>query len=65
MADGESIIPFGKYKGKTIEDIPSDYLDYLLSEEWFETKFKDLYEEVKQEMKFRNDFDKHFYGDAY
>jgi hypothetical protein len=27
--------PFGKHKGKLLEDIPDTYLDYLLGEKWF------------------------------
>ena len=29
------IFPFGKYKGKTLAEIPSAYLDWLIGEEWF------------------------------
>lgn len=27
--------PFGKYKGKTIAEIPSSYLDWLIGQDWF------------------------------
>ena len=42
----EVFIPFGKYKGEALEDIPCTYLDWLVGEEWFEEKFPDLFEDV-------------------
>lgn len=40
------VIPFGKHKGLTLEDIPCTYLDWLVGEEWFQDKFPDLYSDV-------------------
>ena len=29
------VMPFGKWKGKTIAEIPSDYLEWLIVQGWF------------------------------
>ena len=29
---------FGKYKGKTLDEVPLDYLDWLMGQEWFSTR---------------------------
>ncbi|MGH8373261.1 MAG: putative quorum-sensing-regulated virulence factor [Gammaproteobacteria bacterium] len=29
MSDSNTVMPFGKHKGKTIEDLPSSYLHWL------------------------------------
>lgn len=37
-------LPFGKHQGKTFDDTPLDYLDWLMGEGWFtEQRFPDLY----------------------
>ena len=58
--DGTSIIKFGKYKDKTIEQIPNSYLNWLLEQEWFCVDYKGLVEEIGIELKYREDFDKQF-----
>ena len=59
---GESlgIIPFGKHEGKTIEEIETNYLIWLLGQEWFKEKFEELFAAVDQEINYRDKFDKHF-----
>lgn len=39
------IIPFGKYKGQPIEVLQSDpqYFDWLMAQDWFQQKFKNIY----------------------
>jgi len=49
-------IPFGVHKGELICDIPSDYLYWLLEQEWFSKKFKELVPIVDMELKYRRDF---------
>lgn len=55
------IIHFGKYQGKDLEQIPSDYL------EWITNKVSDndeLVEEAEKELEFRDRWNKHFYGES-
>lgn len=56
MAESLWVIPFGKYRDQDIENVPTDYLEFLLGESWFERKFADKVSVVKQEIKYRNDF---------
>jgi len=55
-------MPFGKYQGKEIEDIPSDYLRWLMDQDWFGEKFEDLFEEVEDEWDIRERSHAHFYS---
>jgi uncharacterized protein (DUF3820 family) len=50
-------IPFGKYRGQLVADIPCSYLGYLRDQEWFVVKFKDLHDQVVIETEFRKKFD--------
>lgn len=51
-------ISFGKYKGKNLEDIPSDYLKWIINK----CKCSDeLIEACEEEYEFRNNWNKHFY----
>jgi len=57
MAESLGQIPFGKYKGKDIEDIPNSYLNWIVGEDWFKVKYKDLCNTIRKELKYRKDFD--------
>jgi hypothetical protein len=59
--DGSPVVHFGKFKGKTLEDIPSNYLSYLMTSDWFEDKYPDLIEPINQELAFRTNWNTHFY----
>ncbi len=50
-------LTFGKYNGVLICDIPNWYLEFLEGERWFKEKYEDLFELVKKELKYRNQFD--------
>ncbi len=39
----KSPMPFGKYKGDPLEDVPDDYLLWLLRQTWVATKYPDLW----------------------
>lgn len=54
----ESIIPFGKFKGWDIEDVPNYYLDWLLSEDTLGkgSCYDYLFKAVEEEVKYRKDF---------
>jgi len=53
------IIPFGKFKNKEIEEVPSKYLLYLIDQDWFNDKFVQLSNEVVKELEWRDKFDRH------
>jgi uncharacterized protein (DUF3820 family) len=43
-------LSFGKYKGKTIDEIPDDYLYWLLEQTWFHLKFGDWIIPIRHEL---------------
>ena len=52
----EGVIPFGKeHKEKKVSELPTEYMQWLIEQEWFEEKFKVLYKEVKKELKDRGE----------
>jgi uncharacterized protein (DUF3820 family) len=53
-------IPFGVHKGKTINEIPSSYLEWLSLQDWVEKKFPDLLTAGEAELEWRDKFGKHF-----
>jgi hypothetical protein len=49
MADEPNIIPFGKHKGKTIEEVQTfdpGYLDWLTGQPWFRDRFVVLHQTI-------------------
>ena len=56
MAESLWIIPFGKNKGEPIEDVGTDYLEWLTEQEWFLQKFKDGAEAIGKELAYRTRF---------
>lgn len=40
-------IPFGKYKGKDIEEVPASYLLWLHERDWI-VKFADIHEHISK-----------------
>jgi len=53
------IIPFGTFKNKSIEEVPSKYLLWLVDQDWFNDKFVQLSNEVVKELEWRDKWDKH------
>lgn len=49
-------IPFGQHRGELIADCPISYLKWLLDQNWFNKKFKDLKALIDKELKYRDDF---------
>lgn len=62
MLKGTIFLPFGKYRGIDIEDIPDSYLIFLLESDWFGKKYKHLVKKLDEEISFRDKWDKHING---
>jgi uncharacterized protein (DUF3820 family) len=56
MAESLGKIPFGKFKGVEIEDVPTSYLKWIKGEQRFQLQHKSLYENILKELKFRKQF---------
>lgn len=56
--DGTIMVHFGKHQGKTVEEIPSGYLKWMIDN--LEDK-EDLVEAADKELAFRDQFNTHFY----
>ena len=56
MAESLGTIPFGKFKGKDIEDIETTYLEWVKGEDWFKKRFADLHDNILKELKYRTQF---------
>lgn len=54
----EIVMPWGKYKGKTIEEIPSGYLKWLEDSANCDDELK---EAAQSELEFRTKLGTHFY----
>jgi uncharacterized protein (DUF3820 family) len=57
LAD-EIIMPFGICKGKSVSEVPTSYLRYLLDQEWFVDRDDDLVVAVETEYNFRKEWGK-------
>lgn len=58
------LMPFGKYKGIDIVDIPSSYLKWCCLQDWFEEKYRGLLKAIDEELKFRDKRGLHFEEDG-
>lgn len=56
-------MPFGKHRGVSLELINSNYLRWLIEEDWFIDRDDDLVVAVEEELKDRDKWDGHFYED--
>ena len=54
-------LPFGKYRDIEIEEVPSDYLRWLVLQDWFENRYPELLKEAEEELSFRDINMSHFY----
>ena len=55
------LMSFGKHRGKSIEDIPSDYLEWLMEQDWFIEKYEPIAQMVERELAYRSTWECHFY----
>jgi len=58
-------MPFGKYVDEDIRDICSNYLEWLMEQDWFEEEFEDLCQRVGEELEIRTRSYGHFYSKDY
>lgn len=58
-------MPFGKSKNehKSLEELPSSYLQWLEGEEFFEEKYGQFMVPVQEELRWRTDNNEHFEED--
>jgi hypothetical protein len=40
------LMPFGKWKGRDMDNVPAEYLDWLVGQEWI-IKFPDVVQYIK------------------
>lgn len=60
----KDLMPFGKYKGQDIVDIPSGYLRWCCLQDWFEERYPRLLKAIDEELKFRDKRGCHFEEDG-
>lgn len=60
----KDLMPFGKYKGIDIVDIPSSYLRWCCLQDWFEERYRGLLKAIDEELKFRDKRGLHFEEDG-
>jgi uncharacterized protein (DUF3820 family) len=56
----KDLIPFGKYRGQDIVDVPSSYLKWCCLQDWFEERYRSLLKSIDEELKFRDKRGCHF-----
>ena len=55
MKHGRAVMPFGKYKGVHVRNVPDVYLSWLVNQEWIrEPKWRWLAESIAAEFKHRD-----------
>ena len=57
MAKSLWTIPFGKFEGEDIEDVPPTYLQWLAEQEWFVEKFPEGLRAINKELEYRNNWE--------
>jgi uncharacterized protein (DUF3820 family) len=56
----KDLMPFGKYRGQDIVDLPSSYLKWCCLQDWFEERYRGLLKAIDEELKFRDKRGCHF-----
>jgi len=58
-------LPFGRSQKerKSVGELPSNYLRWLLEQDFFERQYEELVEPVEQELEWRTNQNCHFYDD--
>ncbi len=65
MTDVEAmnmVMPFGRdtHEGKTLEEIPSGYLNWVEEQDWAEERYPKLIEAIGKVLRWRTLHDEHF-----
>lgn len=55
-----TILSFGKHIGKDIEDVPSNYLEWVVQQNWFQDAHEELVTSIESELSYRTDHSQHF-----
>ena len=61
MVTETNSLPFGRYEGIDISDVPDSYLIYLLESDWFDKKYPHLVKKLDEEIAYRDKWDKHIF----
>ncbi|HFD32066.1 MAG TPA: hypothetical protein ENJ28_05060 [Gammaproteobacteria bacterium] len=58
LADSDEVImPMGRYRGQSLEDIPNYYLQFIIENDYLQGVYEWLLIPVEKELKYRKDFD--------
>jgi len=58
-------MPYGKFKATDLELVPSDYLMWLMKQDWFVDKDDDLTVGVENELNDRDKWGGHFWDNKF
>lgn len=57
LADSDEVImPMGKFRGQSLEDIPNYYLQFIVENDYLQGVYEWLLTPVEDELKYRKDF---------
>ena len=48
---------FGKFRGKSLAEVPSSYIRWCLEQNWFEEKYEELIDTFGEELQWRDTFE--------
>lgn len=54
--EGSIVMPFGKFQGKPLADLPTGYLDWLIGQDDFKRRDPDLYMDILAHLRTRADW---------
>lgn len=48
---GDDVMPFGKYKGKKLDEVPDNYLDWLAGQDWVKDRWPVVWSYIMDNLK--------------